>query len=81
VDKGVNAKRFKNVSAQRDDLVNEVSVGYNHAAAAVPLQTQVVEDQLRIFAQLHPFNVGLIDTANDLAASEAPYWDDHSAHL
>jgi hypothetical protein len=72
---------FKKVSAQWDDLINEVSVGHDHTAAAVPLQTQVVEDQLRIFAQLHPLEVGLIDPADDLAASEAPYRNDHSAHL
>jgi hypothetical protein len=72
---------FKNVSAQRNNLVHEVSMRYDHATAAIPQQPQVVQDQLGIFAQLNPLEIGLIDPADYLAASEAPYWDDHSAHL
>ena len=68
-------------SAQRDDLIDEVSVGDDHAAAAIALQAEVVEDLLRVLAQLHPLQVRLVHATDDLAACEAPYWDDHSAHL
>lgn len=77
MDKGVKAKRFIYLLAQRDYLVHQVGVRYDHAAAAVSLQPQVIEHLLGVLSQLDPLKVRLIDAPYDLAASEAPYRDDH----
>ncbi len=73
-------KGFKSLS-QGYDLIDEVSMGYNHAAATIALQTKIVENMLGIFSKLHSLDICLVDATDNLSTCEAPDWDLHLAHL
>jgi hypothetical protein len=71
----------KRVSAERDDLIHQVRVRNDHAPAAVPGQTEVIEHRLRILSQLHPLDECLVGRPYYLAACETPDGYHHLAHL
>jgi len=73
-------KRFKSLS-QRNDLIYEISMGNDHAATAIALQSEVVEDRFRFLSHLYPLKICGVYAPNDLTACEAPYWNHHVDHL
>src|SRR5438552_16622571 len=64
-------------SAEWKDLVDQLGVGEDHPAAAVPFQPKGVQHLPRVLPLAGAFDEGGERAADDLAAREASDWDDH----
>src|SRR6266540_3516066 len=64
-------------SSEREDLVDQLCVGQDHATAAIPFQPERVEDLDWIFSSARPLDERLERAPDDLAAGETPDGDDH----
>ena len=59
-------------------VVYEIHVGEEHPPAAVPIDSDVVEDILGVFPGGNSLGVGLPLVPHQLSAGEASDWYDHS---
>lgn len=74
-------KRFVWDSAQPGDLTDQVSMGNDHSAAAVSLESEVVENIFRVLSHSYALDVLRVGGANDLSASETSHRDNHAITL
>lgn len=74
-------KRFGLGSSQLGDLTDQVSMGNDHPAAAVSVESEVVENIFRVLAHSYALDVLRVGGANDLSASETSHRDNHAITL
>lgn len=74
-------KEFNLGSSQLSDLTDQVSMGNDHPATAVPIESEVVENILGILAHSYALNVLRVGRANNLSASETSHRDNHAIAL
>lgn len=77
-DAGVKNVRAARDSAEREDLVDEVRVRQDDAAAAVSREAEFVEDPRGRVAAPRPHDERFVCARDDLAAREASDGDDHA---
>src|SRR5207249_10093456 len=65
-------------SSERQDLVDELRMGEDHASAAVPLEAELVKDLPWFFPSARPLDERREGAADDLATRETADRDDHS---
>jgi hypothetical protein len=64
-------------SPERKDFLDQLGVGQDHAAAAIPFQAERIEDLPRVLSLPGPLHKGRIGAPHDLATRKAADRDDH----
>jgi hypothetical protein len=57
------------------DLVDEIDVSDEHAPAAIPLETQIVQYLTCVLALFHCVQILLVLVSNHLSTTPTSYWD------